>query len=99
MKISTKITREVPSQEYPGEMETQYQVDAETWVDDRLLCHHCMDDEEGPYREAYTQYSFGIYAGKYCETCWPKSGYRDATDENAEFDPTYAGECLESDDY
>jgi hypothetical protein len=43
-------------------------------------------------------YSMGIYAGRYCsDACWRKSGYRDVGPE--EFDPTYAGEVLEEEDY
>ena len=46
------------------------------------------------------QYSFGIYAGRYCnDTCWKGSGYRDATDPDARFDPMDAGEVMEPEDY
>jgi len=32
----------------------------------------------GDRRTAEAQYSFGAYAGIYCDRCWPLSGYRDA---------------------
>jgi hypothetical protein len=45
-------------------------------------------------------HSFGVYAGRYCDDkCWANSGYRDATDSDAEFDPMYAGEVMEPEDY
>ena len=63
---------------------------------------HCREQHEQdktPFQWADQQYSFGYPAGKYCEDCWKKSGYRDATDSDAEFDETYAGESLHGDDY
>lgn len=60
-------------------------------------CCRCADqgvkDSEGSPR-----YSFGAYAGRYCDEHWKESGYRDATDPNAEFDPADAGERMEPDD-
>lgn len=44
-----------------------------------------------------TRYSFGIYAGRMCDDCWKSSGYRDATDDSAEFSEMDAGERLEED--
>ena len=78
---------------------TEYS-DGDTWFDERYVCHHCLDEREAqglPYRWADDQYSFGCYAGRYCATCWPKSGYRDATDPDARFDPYYAGERIDED--
>ena len=69
------------------------------WAIERNICQHCRDELEAarkPYRWAEEQYSFGIYAGRYCDDCWPKSGYRDAVDPNARFDPADAGESLEA---
>jgi len=74
--------------------------DGEYWFDERHVCQHCRDEREAaglPYRWADEQYSFGCYAGRYCSVCWPKSGFRDATDATAEFDPAYAGERIEED--
>lgn len=44
---------------------------------------------------AHEQYSFGIYAGRYCDPCWPKSGFRDAVDPDAVFSEEDAGERVE----
>lgn len=70
--------------------------DGECWFDERYVCNCCRDEREAngkPYRFADEQYSLGIYAGRYCDTCWEHSGYRK---EGAEgFDPTYAGECYD----
>ncbi len=66
--------------------------------DRRDACQHCREQREPaglPERFAYERYSFSCYAGRYCDECWPKSGYRDATDPTAEFDPTYAGERMD----
>jgi len=78
---------------------TEYS-DGMFWFKERLLCQHCADERKAarlPYRWANEQYSFGIYAGRYCEECWPKSGYRDATDPTARFDPADAGERIDAD--
>lgn len=75
--------------------------DGESWFDERHVCNRCRDvckAEGKPYQWADEQYSFGHYAGRYCAACWPKSGYRDACDDSAEFDPSYAGESLDGDD-
>lgn len=72
------------------------------WVSDRDVCHHCIDDRTANgqfYRESEVRTSFGYYAGRYCDECWANSGYRDATDPNAEFDESYAGESLHGEDY
>lgn len=83
-----------------------YQVDENTFsdgehtFDERDLCQHCREQHEHnktPFKFADTRTSFGYYAGKYCDDCWKKSGYRDATDDTAEFDETYAGESLHGD--
>ena len=68
------------------------------WFSERNLCHQCRAERESddlPFRWAAEQYSFGIYAGRYCRECWRKSGFRDATDSDARFDPADAGERLE----
>ena len=84
-------------------MASKYQIDDNTFSDgihtfsERNLCQHCREECEAngkPYRFADEQYSFGYYAGRYCPACWPKSGYRDAIDPDAQFDPDYAGESL-----
>jgi hypothetical protein len=51
----------------------------------------CLSDD------LFDRYSFGCYAGRWCDTHWPMSGYRDATDPDAVFDPMYAGERIEDD--
>jgi len=62
-------------------------------------CCRCVDrgkpEVETSGRE---RYSFGCYAGRYCDACWRTSGYRDADDPEAEFDPQDAGESLEPED-
>ena len=58
--------------------------------ENRYHCHHCKSGNE-----ADEQYSFGCYAGRYCDECWRNSGYRDAADPCARFDPADAGESLE----
>lgn len=65
------------------------------WIEERWCCRRCLD--QGIVRCADEQYSLGVYAGKYCPKCWLKSGYVDATDPDAEFDPDYAGERMEAD--
>ncbi len=65
-----------------------------TWIDERWTCRRCLD--AGVVRWASERYSFGCYAGKYCDQCWLKSGYRDATDPDAEFSPEDAGERIEA---
>lgn len=84
-----------------------YQIDEDTFsdgvntFDERDLCQHCREacEKDGkPFQWADPQYSFGYYAGKYCESCWKKSGYRDANDPDAEFDESYAGESLHGED-
>lgn len=40
--------------------------------------------------EGFEQYSLGIYAGRYCEECWEKTGYR--KEGVSGFDPMDAGE-------
>jgi hypothetical protein len=62
------------------------------------MCQYCADDKANkglPFAYAEQRYSFGCYAGRYCDACWRESGYRDATDPDAEFDPDYAGERIE----
>jgi ribosomal protein L37AE/L43A len=60
----------------------------------RTYCCSTCGRETTEYLEEY--YSFGIYAGRYCnDKCWAGSGYRDAVDLDAEFDPAFAGERLE----
>ena len=49
----------------------------------------CLSDD------AWEQYSFGCYAGRWCDRHWPMSGYRDATDPDAVFDEMDAGERIE----
>jgi hypothetical protein len=43
--------------------------------------------------DAEERYSLGIYAGRYCDACWRKSGYRTEGPEG--FDPLDAGESYE----
>ncbi len=80
----------------------EYHIGDGYYVSERGVCHHCIEQQEAagkPYRENEQRYSFGIYAGRYCDECWPKSGYRDATDPTARFDPLDAGEVLEPWEY
>lgn len=43
--------------------------------------------------EVSEQYSLGIYAGRWCESCWEQSGYR--KEGPSGFDPLDAGESYE----
>ena len=65
------------------------------WIEGRWLCGACL--EVGKVEMNEPRYSFGCYAGKYCDEHWKTSGYRDATDPDAEFDPDYAGERIDDD--
>lgn len=69
------------------------------YIHPKEACRHCSlndnDEPIKPVQEAETRYSFGIYAGKYCDECWKKSGYKDEGPEG--FDPYYAGENLDDD--
>ena len=55
----------------------------------------CKCQNEDKFSE--DRYSLGIYAGHYCDTCWKESGYRD--EPAGAFDPSYAGESYEPDDW
>ena len=57
----------------------------------------CQLEETARNNEVIERYSFGIYAGRYCNPCWKKSGYRD--EPASAFDPMDAGETLEPEDY
>lgn len=72
--------------------------DGEFWMDARDVCRHCENEDTGHYCFAEERHSFGCYAGKYCDACWKHSGYRDADDPHAKFDPMYAGERLYAED-
>lgn len=91
----------------PGTM-SKYRIDEDTFSDGELkfserdCCRHCRDEAEAgdkPFAFAEERYSFGVYAGRYCDKCWPESGYRDATDPDAEFDQADAGEAYWEDEY
>ena len=72
------------------------------WVSDRDVCHHCSEIRASTgkfYRENEQRYSFGGYAGRYCDDCWKVSWYRDADDDTAVFDPMDAGEVMYEDEY
>lgn len=75
---------------------TEY-FDGEYWMHENSVCQHCINDQTGHYRFAEPRNSFGCYAGRYCDECWKHSGFRDATDPDAVFDPMDAGESLEPD--
>ena len=69
-------------------------------VPEKYVCRHCEERRSDAGKlpcMADEQYSFGCYAGMYCPDCWKTSGYRDATDEGAVFDPMDAGESLDED--
>ena len=71
------------------------------WIGERDVCRHCMEEcaaQNKPFGWGDIRTSFGYYAGKYCDVCWPKSGYRDATDPDAVFEEDYAGESLHGDE-
>lgn len=74
---------------------TYYQMADGCWLEERWCCRHCL--EQGRVGDAEERYSFGCYAGKYCDDCWRTSGYRDATDCDAEFSELDAGERIEAD--
>lgn len=79
-----------------------YQDASGYWMTERDTCQYCLEErraENKPARENEVRTSFGCYAGRYCDKCWSKSGYRDATDPDVHFDPMDAGEVLEAEDY
>lgn len=55
-------------------------------------CTACRDQTRGEIR-----YSLGIYAGRYCDSCWDASGYRKEGKEGYDF--LDAGEYYEADEY
>lgn len=77
--------------------DTWFQMTDGTWLQERYICKHCLTATHAV--EADEQYSFGVYAGRYCEACWPKSGFRDATGPGAVFDRADAGEAYWEDEY
>jgi hypothetical protein len=80
--------------------ETEYLDVDGYWLSERDVCRHCQEEREAagkPFRYAEERTSFGCYAGRYCDHCWPLSGFRDATDDEATFDPADAGERIEAD--
>jgi len=48
-------------------------------------------------KDGEERFSMGIYAGRYCDKHWKESGYRDVP--ASAFDPAYAGETLEEEEY
>ena len=68
-------------------------VEANIRQDDAQTCRSCGEIE--PTTEI--RYSLGVYAGRLCDACWKKSGYRD--EDASGFDPMDAGEAYDSDDY
>lgn len=46
------------------------------------------------------RYSFGVYAGHYCDAHWATSGYKGSTPETEDevFDPDFAGEVMDEED-
>jgi hypothetical protein len=56
-----------------------------------------VDSGKNVDTEGSPRYSFGVYAGRYCDKHWQESGYRDVDDPDAVFDPADAGERLEPD--
>lgn len=87
---------------------SKYNPDSDTFIDadgvsftERNVCNHCRDSAERqgtPFAWGDVRYSFGCYAGRYCDACWAESGFRDATDRSARFDPEYAGERMDEDE-
>lgn len=78
-----------------------YQVAPGEWVNDRGVCHHCLEQKtlaEKFYHCNDVRTSFGYYAGRYCDDCWKTSGYRDADDDTAVFSELDAGESLHGED-
>lgn len=56
----------------------------------------CLRDGEGIYPDEVDEQHdrYGIYAGLWHDSCWEKFGYGGFV-----FDPSYAGEALEAEDY
>lgn len=75
---------------------TEYMIDGNLYPE-REVCLHCLDVKTKEPKLCDVRYSFGFYAGKYCDACWKTSGYRDATDPEAKFSEMDAGERLEDD--
>ena len=57
------------------------------WYDAGCPCDKC--ERTG----AEERYSLGIYAGRYCDSCWRSSGYRD--EPASAFDVDDAGESYD----
>ena len=92
----SKYKREIGPSDWP---EMEYS-DGHHWMMEREVCKHCIDERDvanRPYRYGQERISFGVYAGRYCDQCWPDSGYRDATDCTAEFSEMDSGESMEED--
>ena len=51
--------------------------------------------KQGCKEDGYSQYSLGIYAGRWCEKHWATSGYR--KEGRSGFDPADAGERYDDD--
>jgi hypothetical protein len=85
----------------PYSAETEFW-NGEFWMDARYVCRHCQEEHEAAgsnFAWADERTSFGCYAGKYCDACWKESGFRDATDADAEFLPDDCGEVIYEDQY
>ena len=72
--------------------------DGEHWIGEQNVCQCCKEEQEEknePYRWADRQFDhYGIYAGKMCRPCFKKR-FR----QGDYFDPDFAGEALEAEDY
>ena len=74
-------------------METEDEPEVWTVVPVRKwTCNRCQTDSDS----VDERYSYGIYAGRWCNKCWPKSGYRDACEERPISD---IEEPIEPEDY
>jgi len=60
-----------------------------------MPCAGISRDDEPCKGEVCTRQSLGIYAGRWCDSHWKTSGYRD--EPASAFDPADAGESYEED--
>lgn len=58
-------------------------------------CVRCSDKDIEV--SGFDRYSLGIYAGRYCDSCWKDSGFRKEGREG--FDPLDAGESYEEEEW
>jgi hypothetical protein len=66
-----------------------------------VVCSSCEDQIESDIRPTLSIWArkdaYGIYTGLYCDTCYNSNKYPYRKDEY--YDPSFAGESLEEEEY